>query len=104
MSAFDDVIAEAVAWFVEHGFRTEEEYRIWERRISDAIDAKMHAPGFSDKPLQQHLGVWSRHLLEHPYRVIRRLRYGPSSTWKRHDDRAAVFRVKRLEGATACDP
>ena len=51
MSAFDDVIAEAVAWFIEHGFRTEEEYRIWERRISDAIDAKMRAPGFSDRPL-----------------------------------------------------
>ena len=48
--------------------------------------------------------VWSQLLMEHPYRVIRRMRYGPSSTWERHDDRAAVFRVKRLEGATACDP
>ena len=27
-----------------------------------------------------------------------------NSSWERHDDRAAVFRVKRLEGATACDP
>ena len=50
------------------------------------------------------LGVWSRPLMEHSYRVIRRMRYGPGSTWERHDDRAAVFRVKRLEGATACDP
>jgi transposase len=31
--------------------------------------------------------VWSQLLMEHPYRVIRRMRYGPSSTWKRHDDR-----------------
>ena len=29
---------------------------------------------------------------------------GQNSSWERHDDRAAVFRVKRLEGATACDP
>ena len=33
------------------------------------------------------LGVWSRPLMEHPYRVIRRMRYGPSSAWERHDDR-----------------
>jgi transposase len=31
--------------------------------------------------------VWSQLLMEHPYRVIRRMRYGPSSTWERHDDR-----------------
>jgi hypothetical protein len=55
MSAFDDVLAEAVAYFIEHGFKTEEEYRAWERRISDAIDAKMRAPGFSDKLLKEHL-------------------------------------------------
>ena len=29
---------------------------------------------------------------------------GQVLTWERHNDRAAVFRVKRLEGATACDP
>jgi hypothetical protein len=55
MSAFDDVLAEAVAYFIEHGFKTEEEYRAWERRISDAIDAKMRAPGFSEKLLKEHL-------------------------------------------------
>jgi hypothetical protein len=55
MSAFDDVLAEAVAYFVEHGFKTEEEYRAWQRRISDAIDAKMRAPGFSEKLLKEHL-------------------------------------------------
>jgi DNA invertase Pin-like site-specific DNA recombinase len=33
------------------------------------------------------LGVWSRPLMGHPYRVIRRMRYGPSSAWERHDDR-----------------
>lgn len=55
MSAFDDVLADAVAYFIEHGFRTEEEYRAWERRISDAIDVKMRAPGFSDKLLREHL-------------------------------------------------
>ena len=33
------------------------------------------------------LGVWSRPLMEHSYRVIRRMRYGPCSTWERHDDR-----------------
>ena len=33
------------------------------------------------------LGVWSQLLMEHAYRVIRRMRYGPSSTWERHDDR-----------------
>jgi hypothetical protein len=48
--------------------------------------------------------VWSQPLMGHPFRVIRRMRYGTGSTWERHDDRAAVFRVKRLEGATACDP
>src|SRR6516164_9557146 len=32
------------------------------------------------------LGVWSRHLMGHPYRVIRRMRYGPGSSWERHDD------------------
>jgi hypothetical protein len=55
MSAFDDVLAEAVAYFIEHGFKNEEEYRAWERRISDAIDAKMRAPGFSEKLLKEHL-------------------------------------------------
>jgi hypothetical protein len=50
------------------------------------------------------LDVWSQPLMGHPYRVIRRMRYGPDSAWERHNDRAAVFRVKRLEGATACDP
>ena len=29
---------------------------------------------------------------------------GQVLTRERHNDRAAVFRVKRLEGATACDP
>jgi hypothetical protein len=33
------------------------------------------------------LGVWSRHLMEHSYRVIRRMRYGPGSSWERHNDR-----------------
>jgi hypothetical protein len=33
------------------------------------------------------LPVWSRPLMGHPYRVIRRMRYGPSSSWERHDDR-----------------
>jgi hypothetical protein len=32
------------------------------------------------------LDVWSRVLMGHPYRVIRRMRYGPGSTWERHDD------------------
>ena len=32
------------------------------------------------------LGVWSQPLMEHSYRVIRRMRYGPA-TWERHDDR-----------------
>ena len=50
------------------------------------------------------LVVSSRPLMEHSYRVIRRMRYGTDSTRERHNDRAAVFRVKRLEGATACDP
>ena len=50
------------------------------------------------------LDVWSRPLMGHSYRVIRRMRYGTDSTRERHNDRAAVFRVKRLEGATACDP
>ena len=31
--------------------------------------------------------VWSRRLLVHSYRVIRGMRYGPGSTWERHDDR-----------------
>jgi hypothetical protein len=50
------------------------------------------------------LGVSSQTLMAHSYRVIRRMRYGTDSTRERHNDRAAVFRVKRLEGATACDP
>ena len=50
------------------------------------------------------LGVSSQTLMAHSYRVIRRMRYGPGSSRERHNDRAAVFRVKRLEGATACDP
>jgi Arabinose-binding domain of AraC transcription regulator, N-term len=37
--------------------------------------------------LPRPLGVWSQLLMAHPYRVIRRMRYGPSSTWERHDDR-----------------
>jgi ribulose-phosphate 3-epimerase len=36
---------------------------------------------------QSSLAVWSRRLLVHSYRVIRRMRYGPGSTWERHDDR-----------------
>src|SRR6202453_2075546 len=32
------------------------------------------------------LGVSSRRLLAHSYRVIRRLRYGTDSTWERHND------------------
>ena len=35
--------------------------------------------------------------MAHSYRVIRRMRYGPGSSWERHNDRAAVFRVKRLK-------
>ena len=50
------------------------------------------------------LDVSSQTLMAHSHRVIRRMRYGTSSSRERHDDRAAVFRVKRLEGATACDP
>ena len=50
------------------------------------------------------LDVSSRALLGHPCRMIRRMRYGTNSTRERHNDGAAVFRVKRLEGATACDP
>jgi hypothetical protein len=48
--------------------------------------------------------VSSQTLMGHSYRVIRRMRYGTDSTRERHNDRAAVFRVKCLEGATACDP
>ena len=33
------------------------------------------------------LDVSSRILLVHSYRVIRRMRYGPGSTWERHNDR-----------------
>jgi hypothetical protein len=32
------------------------------------------------------LDVWSRPLMGHPYRVIRRMRYGPGSARERHDD------------------
>ena len=35
----------------------------------------------------ERLNVWSWPLMGHPYRVIRRMRYGPSSAWERHDDR-----------------
>ena len=31
--------------------------------------------------------VWSRALMEHSYRGVRRMRYGPDSSWERHDDR-----------------
>ena len=54
--------------------------------------------------LRGFLGVSSRRLLAHFYRVIRRLRYGTDSTWERHNDGAAVFGVKRLDGAMACGP
>ena len=54
--------------------------------------------------MQKALDVSSQTLMGHSYRVIRRMRYGTDSTRERHNDRAAVFRVKRLEGATACDP
>ena len=37
------------------------------------------------------LDVWSRPLMGHSYRGIRRMRYGTDSTRERHDDRAAVF-------------
>jgi hypothetical protein len=50
------------------------------------------------------LAVSSQTLMGHSYRVIRRMRYGTDSTRERHNDGAAVFRVKGLEGATACDP
>ena len=33
------------------------------------------------------LTVWSQPLMGHPYRVIRRMRYGPDTTWERHNDR-----------------
>ena len=32
------------------------------------------------------VGVWSQPLMGHPYRVIRRMRYGPDSAWERHND------------------
>ena len=32
------------------------------------------------------LDVWSWPLMGHPYRVIRRMRYGPGSARERHDD------------------
>ena len=60
--------------------------------------------GTSFRRFATSLDVSSRTLMVHSYRVIRRMRYGPGSTRERHDDRAAVFRVKRLEGARACDP
>jgi putative transposase len=50
----------------------------------------VHTPAISTvhAVLDRHgLVVWSRRLLEHSYRVIRRMRYGPGSTWERHDDR-----------------
>ena len=36
---------------------------------------------------QRSLGVWSRPLMGHSYRVIRRMRYGTDSTRERHNDR-----------------
>ena len=50
------------------------------------LPADLHRHLRQGRP-RQALGVWSQLLMEHPYRVIRRMRYGPSSTWKRHDDR-----------------
>ena len=41
--------------------------------------------------------VWFRALMGHPCRVIRRMRYRTGSARERHNDGAAVFRVKRLE-------
>jgi hypothetical protein len=48
-----------------------------------------HFPKVNDiaKVRECPLDVWSRRLLVHSYRVIRRMRYGPGSTWERHDDR-----------------
>jgi hypothetical protein len=46
--------------------------------------------------------VWSRRLLVHSYRVIRRMRYGPGSTCGRHDDRGGPSsdqQSRELEGA-----
>src|SRR3984957_18310647 len=37
--------------------------------------------------LHSRLVVWSQPLMGHPYRVIRRMRYGPDSAWERHNDR-----------------
>jgi hypothetical protein len=33
-----------------------------------------------------NLGVWSRSLMEHSCRAIRGMRYGPGSSWERHND------------------
>jgi hypothetical protein len=38
---------------------------------------------------RRSLAVWSQPLLEHPYRVIRRMRYGTGSSWERHNDRGS---------------
>ena len=35
--------------------------------------------------LHGRLDVWSQPLMGHPYRVIRRMRYGPDSAWERHN-------------------
>jgi hypothetical protein len=55
VSALDGVIAEAVSYFIEHGFKNEEDYRRWEAKISAAIDEKMRAPGFGERILRDHL-------------------------------------------------
>jgi len=61
---FDEVIAEAVAWFVEHGFKNEAEYRDWESRLASAIDEKMRVPGFDQRVLHDHLESIFRRLVE----------------------------------------
>jgi acetylornithine deacetylase/succinyl-diaminopimelate desuccinylase-like protein len=40
-------------------------------------------------PLAGGLDVKSQALMEHPCRVIRRMRYGPGCSWERHDDRGS---------------
>jgi hypothetical protein len=54
-------------------------------KCRDALNAG--ATGFTMYTLADNLGVWSQPLMGHPYRVIRRMRYGPGSAWERHDDK-----------------
>jgi hypothetical protein len=51
---------------------------------NDRIDA----PCLFDGPINGD--VWSRPLMGHSYRVIRRMRYGPGSSWERLNDRGGA--------------